>query len=175
MYENLRSSVAITGEQFEAIVAGGLFGAFQGGLILQLWNPDAIREIGATVGMASLNGGWLALFGYGILLGIPFVAFVSGSVNAFVNKVIMLSSQSTVLQKLLVPLLSRSALGVTLFALGQGYGIVVGLMFWSLFVPGWLAILGYPTATPLVDPIALFSWATYGGMMGLVYGLVREK
>ncbi|WP_336360781.1 hypothetical protein [Haladaptatus sp. ZSTT2] len=174
MTETRTLAVDITGEQVEAAVAGGLFGAFQGGLLLQLWNPDAIREIGATVGMASLNGGWLALFGYGVLFGVPFTAAVSGSADTLVTTFTALSRRNAVLEKLLDPLLSRSPLGATLFALGQGYGIVVGLLFWSLFVPGWLAVLGHSTATPVFDPVALFSWATYGGMMGLVYGLIRD-
>ena len=168
-----RPSVDVS--QVEAVVGAGLFGAFQGGLMLQLWNTDAIRQVGATVGWSTLDGGWVVLLCYGVLLAVPFVWFVSGSVNAFTNKVIMLSSKSSVLQRLLVPLLKFSALGVTLFSLGQIYGLLVGVAFWGLAVPAWLnAVAGYGVPFPYVNPFTLFAWATYGGMTGLAYGLIEE-
>lgn len=159
----------------EALVGAGLFGAFQGGLMLQVWHVAAIRQVGATVGVHSLTGSWVVLLGYGVLLAIPFVAFVSGSINAFTNRIIMLSSNSRVLQHLLVPLLKISALGVTLFALGQVYGLLVGLVVWGLALPAWLnLVVGMQVPFPYVNAFTLFGWATYGGMCGLAYGLILE-
>ena len=53
--------------QAEAVVGAGFFGAFQGGLMLQLWSTDAIRHVGATVGWSTLDGGWVVLLCYGVL------------------------------------------------------------------------------------------------------------
>lgn len=159
----------------EAVIAAGLFGAFQGGLMLQLWDLDGIRRVGATVGVTSLEGAWLVLLCYGVLLAVPFVWFVSGSVDAWANSVILLSSKSAVLQRVLVPLLKFSALGITLFGLGQIYGLLVGIFVYGLAMPAWLNLVGYATPVPYINGFTLFGWATYGGMTGLAYGLVIES
>ena len=160
----------------EAVIGAGLFGAFQGGLMLQLWNTDAIRQAGATVGWSTLEGGWIMLLVYGILLAIPFAWFVDGSVNAYANTVIMLSSKSRVLQRVLVPLLKFSALGITLYGLGQIYGLVVAIAVWGLALPAWLnVVVGYPAPFPYVNGFTIFGCLTYGGMTGLAYGLIEES
>ncbi|MFB6172611.1 MAG: hypothetical protein ABEJ23_08765 [Haloarculaceae archaeon] len=159
----------------EAVVGAGLFGAFQGGLLLQLWNTDAIRQVGATAGWPTLDGGWIVLLCYGVLLAVPFVAFVSGSIDAFATRIIVLSRNSAVLQRLLVPLLKVSALGTTLFALGQVYGLLVAVTVWGVALPAWLTlVVGRAVPFPYVNPFTLFAWATYGGMTGLAYGLILE-
>lgn len=169
------SRPSLTVSKAEAVIGAGLFGAFQGGLMLQLWNTDAIRQVGATVGWATLDGGWIVLLVYGVILAIPFVAFVDGSVNAFANKFILLSSKSRVLQRVIVPLLKISALGVTLYGLGQIYGLIMAIAFWGLALPAWLNfVVGYPAPFPYVNGFTIFGWLTYGGMTGLAYGLIEE-
>lgn len=163
-------------DEVEGIIGASLFGAFQANVILHLADLDTVKMLGATVNEPTLIGGAVMMFIYSILLGFPFLAFVSGSVNSFVTRIIMLSSKSTVLQKLLVPLLNVSALGVTLFALGEIYGIVVGVVFFSFGVPLWLTIIGHGGYTiPSLGLVSMFAWVTYGGMMGLVYGLIMER
>ena len=159
----------------EAVLAAGLFGGFQGGLMFQLWNTETVRQAGATVGWSTLDGGWIMFLVYGVLLAIPFVAVVDGSVNAYANTVIMLSSKSSVLQRILVPLLKFSALGITLFGLGQVYGLVIAIGVWGLALPAWLNfVVGYPAPFPYINAFTIFACTTYGGMTGLAYGLIQE-
>lgn len=158
-----------------AVIAGGLFGAFLGGLVLTWWDAEAIITIGKTVGVESVVGSWFVLFGVGLLLGIPFVGFVSGSVDAFANTVIMLSRRSDILRKILVPALQFSAYGVTLMGVGVVYGIVLGIAFYGLAVPLWLTVLGYSVPVPFINPFTIWGWSTYGATLGLVYGLVMES
>lgn len=181
MERNIQSlfSFDIGIDEIEGIIGASLFGALQANLILH-FHPDgleAVKMLGATVREPTLTGGALLLFVCGVLLGLPFLAFASGSVNSFVTTVIALSSKSTLLQKLLVPLLNISALGVTLFALGQVYGLAVGVVFYGFGVPLWLSLIGYSGAyaLPSLGLIPLFAWMTYGGMMGLVYGVIMER
>jgi hypothetical protein len=161
-----------------AAVAGGLAGGFQAALVIQLYDTDAIRRIGATFGVPTLNGGWLAMFALGVLFALPFSVFVSSSIDAFVSKVMLLSSRNEYLQKLLVPLLKRSALTTTTLALGNGYGVVVGVVLSLFLVPVWLTVaIGVPMAIPNVTVgglVGVVAWALYGGTLGLVYGLILE-
>ncbi|WP_433627286.1 hypothetical protein [Halomicrococcus sp. NG-SE-24] len=165
-------------DEGEAIVAGGLAGAVQAGLVVQLWDTSSIHRIGALVGADSLNGGWLVLLALGVLFAVPFGVFVSGSINTFVNRVIMLSSQRPMLQKVLVPLLNRSALAVTTNALGNVYGLGVGIVFHLVLMPLWLSVfMGVQTPVPYLTVtglVGVLGWTLYGGVLGLVYGLVME-
>lgn len=154
--------------------AAGLIGAVVAGLVFQVGNPDVVRSVGAIVGAESLAGGWLTVLGLGILLGVPFVAFVSGSVDAFVDRVIVLTSRSDALRKVLVPLLNVSALGVTLFALGLLYGFGVGVVVFGLAAPAWAGIVT-GRAGPYLDPVAILGWTAYGAVTGLGYGLLTER
>lgn len=159
----------------EAVIGAGLFGGFQGGLMLQFWNTETVRQAGATVGWATLDGGWIMFLVYGILLAIPFVWVVDGSTTAFANKFILLSSKSRVLQRVIVPLLKISALGVTLYGLGQIYGLVVAVVVWGIALPAWLnLVVGYPAPFPYINGFTIFGCLTYGGMTGLAYGLILE-
>lgn len=159
----------------EAVIAGGLFGTFLGGLLLTWWEPEAIIMIGKMVGVESVVGSWVVLFGVGVLLGAPFVTFISCSVDAFANRVIMLSRQNDTLRKILVPALQFSAYGVTLMGVGTIYGIILGIAFYGLAVPLWLMVLGYSVPFPFITPFTIWGWSIYGAMLGLVYGLIMES
>lgn len=179
MARTIRSLFAIETDidigDVEAIIGGSLFGALQANVILHLGDLEALELLGATIGRPTLLAGAGMLFVYSVLLALPFLLFVSGSINAFVTRVIMLSRNSTLLQKVLVPLLNVSALGVTLFALGQIYGLLVGVVFFGVLVQLWLIVIGGPSALPALGLVSLFAWMTYGGMMGLVYGVALER
>ena len=174
-----RLSPSIDMTAVEGVVIGGLFGALQAGLVMSLYRTEMVYEIGGIVGLYSLNGGWYVLLALGILFGIPFVAFVSGSINSFANTVIMLSSRSSALQKVLVPLLKRSALGVTCAGVGQLYGVGVGVLFQLVALPVWLRfVMGLSVPVPYLTVggvVGVVAWALYGGAMGLVYGLILEN
>lgn len=180
MEYNVRSlfEVDLGVDEVEGIIGASLFGAIMAGGVFHLGhNLYVIKMLGATVGVPTLIGGEIMLFVYCLLFGFPFLVFVSGSVNSFVTQVIMLSSRSTLLQKILVPLLNMSALGVTLNALGTIYGIAVGIVFFGFAVPLWLTLIGYggTYALPSLGLVPLFGWLSYGAMMGLAYGLILEN
>lgn len=161
----------------EGVVAGGLFGAFQAGVVMQIWHYGLILELGSLVGVATYVGGWSVLLTAGVLFAVPFVGIVSGSVHTFSNKVIMLSRRSELLQRILVPLLKFSAFGVTCFALGQMYGLALGVGIHLFVVPVWLTAIGQPTPIPYLTVPGLggvVGWTVYGGMMGFVYGFRKE-
>ncbi|MFC6766362.1 hypothetical protein [Natrinema soli] len=90
----------------------------------------------------------------------------------------LLSSRNEHLQKILVPLLKRSALTTTTLALGNGYGIAVGVVLSLFLAPVWLTVaMGVPMAIPNVTIgglVGVIAWALYGGTLGLVYGLILE-
>lgn len=159
-----------------AVSVAGLVGAVVAGLIFQAGNPDILRSIGAIVGLESFAAGWLTVLVLGVLLGVPFVGFTSGSVDAFVEQVIMITTRSDTLRKLLVPLLNVSALGVTLFALGLLYGVVVVFVVFGLIAPVVETVVsGQALPGPsYLGPVAILGWTTYGGVLGLCYGLIKE-
>lgn len=165
-------------DEVVSVVTGGVAGATVCGLVMHILATDSIRTLGSLVGAGSINGGWLVLLPLGVLLAIPFAAFVSGSINGFVNRVIVLSSQHASLQKVLVPLLNRSALAVTTASLGAIYGLAVGLVFYLLVVPAWLiVVMGDSIAVPyLTIPglVGVVGWLLYGNVLGLTYGLFME-
>lgn len=171
-------SLEIDAREIEAALAGGLAGGFQAALILQLYDTDAVRQIGAVFGAPTLDGGWLAMFAIGAVFALPFSVFVSSSIDSFVSKVMLLSSRNDYLRKILVPLLQRSALTTTTLALGNGYGVAVGSLFTLLLMPIWLTVvMGVPTAIPNLTAaglVGVIAWAIYGGTLGLVYGLIIE-
>lgn len=163
-------------DEVEGIIGASLFGSLLAVGLLHFVDPSAVRLVGATVGTPTLVGGGLVLFVAGLLLGVLFLAFVSGSVNAFVNQAIMLSSRSSLLRKLIVPLLNRSALGVTLLSLGTIYGIGVGIIVFGIAVPllHTIVVDGNPSLG-FLRPALVVAWIVYGSMMGLTHGLILER
>jgi hypothetical protein len=163
---------------FEAAIAGGLAGGFQAALVIQLYDTDAIRRIGAGVGAPTLDGGWLAMFALGVLFALPFHVLASLSTDAFVSRVMDLSSRHELLRRLLVPLLRRSAFTTTMVGLGNVYGAAVGVIVSLFLLPIWVTVTASaPTAIPAVPVgilVEVIAWTVYGGTLGLVYGLVLD-
>ncbi|MDF9744374.1 hypothetical protein [Natrinema salsiterrestre] len=170
---------SIDGRGFEAAIAGGLAGGFQAALLIQLYDTDAIRRVGAAVGTSTLDGGWLAMFALGTLVALPFHVLASLSTDAFVSRVMDLSSRHELLRRLLVPLLRRSAFTTAMVGLGNAYGVAVGVVV-SLFVlPIWLTVTASTPAAvpdhPAAVLVEIIAWTVYGGTLGLVYGLVLDQ
>ena len=178
---SLRSSLSLdlTVNEVEGVIIGGLFGGLQIGFIMGLYRTEMTYEVGGIVGMYSLQGGWTVTMLLGVLFAVPFVAFVSGSINSFANSVIMLSSRVSLLQKALVPLLQRSALGITCGGVGQLYGIGVGIVFHVIAMPIWLRyVMGISVPVPYLTVgglVGVAAYFLYGGALGLVYGLILEN
>lgn len=177
MATNTGTGTGISGDGILAVISGSFVGAIVVGLVLQAGLDRAgIQQFGALVGQPTYNVSWAMLFVLCTLFAVLFVAFVSRSINTFVNQVIMLSSRNQVLQEILVPLLERSALTVTTNALGIIYGLAVWLVFYTLFVPLWLAfVIGIEqVAIPNLHLPGLIAWVLYGAIIGLLYGLIME-
>lgn len=153
----------------------GLLGALSGGVVVQLWNPALVRSAGGIVGLESVAVAWVTLTALGVLFAIPFVAVVSGSVNAFVEMVIAITSGSDVLRSALVPLLHVSALGLTLFAIGLVYGLALGVALFAIGVPVWAILEAERTLPPtFLDIVGIVGCTVYGGVLGLCYGLLED-
>lgn len=178
---SLRSELSLdfTINELEGIIIGGLFGGLQIGFVMGLYRPEMTYEVGGIVGMYSLKGGWTVTLLLGVLFAVPFVAFVSGSINSFANTVIMMSSRSSVLQKGLVPLLQRSALGITCGGIGQLYGLGLGIVFHVIAMPIWLRyVMGLSVPVPYLTiggVVGIAAYFLYGGALGLIYGLILEN
>lgn len=177
------TGAGLSGDGILTVISGCFVGAILLGLVLQ-WGGlgrDGIMQFGALIGQADYetdyDTSWTVLFVLSGLFSILFVRFVSRSINAFVNRVIMLSSRSTVLQKLLVPLLERSALTVTTTALGVIYGFVIWVVFYALFIPLWLAfVFNFEKATiPNLGLTGFIAWVGYGTLIGLLYGFIMDS
>lgn len=178
MATNTSDGSNISGDGILAVVAGSFVGAIVLGLVLLTSvGRGGIQQFGALIGQMEYNVGWAVLFVLSVLFTVLFVMFVSRSINTFVNRVIMLSSKNEILQEILVPLLERSALTVTTNALGFIYGFVVWLVFYALFIPLWLAfVIGIEdVAIPNLHLAGLVAWLLYGGLIGLLYGLIMES
>ncbi|WP_254524961.1 hypothetical protein [Natrinema caseinilyticum] len=168
-------SLRVDGPALEAVVAAGLAGGFQAALVVQLYDTDAIKRVGAVAGAPTLDGGWLAMFALGVLFAVPFHVFTSGSLDAVVAKGLVFTRRSDSSRRILRPLLERSALATTTFGLGTGYGFVLGVL---VLLPIWVAITtGTSTAThtaTVAGVVGVVAWTTYGATLGLVYGSVLE-
>lgn len=158
------------------VVIAGLLGALFGLVIFQLGNPGLVRSAGGTVGSETIARGWVALTAAGVLLAIPFAVIVAGSVNAFVEMVIAFTSGSDSLRAILVALLHVSALGLTLFGMGLLYGLAVGVAVFAIGVPVWTILAAKPALPPsFLDIVGMVGSTIYGGVMGLSYGVLKER
>jgi hypothetical protein len=168
----------LSGDQILAVITGGFVGAILIGLILQ-WGTGrgGVITFGALIAQPEYGTSWTVLFVLSTLFSVLFVGFVSRSINSFVNRVIMLSRRSEVLQAILVPLLERSALTVTTNALGVIYGFALWLVFYAFLVPLWLAfVIGVNgIQIPNLHLAGFIAWLGYGALVGLLYGLIMES
>lgn len=162
----------------EGLVAGGLLGALLGGGLMNLEEFELVMHFAELVGSESVDVAWLVLLGVSVLFAIPFRTYLEWTFEGFVSAVVALTERSSLLRRALLPLVKRSPMGVLCYALGQGYGLLVGAVFSVFFLPLWLTYaMGTPTPFPyLTVPgiLAVIGWMVYGSMLGLIYGLVVE-
>ena len=172
------SRTRMSGDGILAVIAGSFVGAILVGLVLQAGlGRGGILQFGALVARPEYNVSWAVLFVLSTLFTLLFVRFVSRSINGFVTRVIGLSRRNELLKEILVPLLQRSALTVTTNALGFVYGFVIWLVVYVFLVPLWLAFgIGIEgIAIPNLQLAGLLAWLGYGGLVGLLYGLIMES
>ncbi|AQL43670.1 hypothetical protein BV210_13590 [Halorientalis sp. IM1011] len=167
-------------EQVAAVI-GALVAAIPAGLLIQfLPGPNGSTTRGFEyfawlVGGSGLSTGWLVWIGTCVVFALIFGVFLSRTVHKFTNTIIMMSRNIGVLQKILVPLLERSALGVTAGGFGLLYGHILGYGFFAYGMPVALVALGYNAGIPpLADFSVIFAYLLYGQLMGTVYGVLLE-
>ncbi len=175
MSVRFQTRTTISNEEARAASLAALAGALLVGILLQVTNSNiAVMEFGRLVG-ASYSVGWLVLLVSSTAFALVFVEFLSRTVNSFVTQVISMSSQQEHLRKFLVPLLRRSALTLTAFNLGLAYGLALAIVFHALVLPALLRYVGdVPVPIPNLS-LHVFVWVLYGGVLGIVYGLMMER
>lgn len=175
-YRDVADSFSFEIDRIDAAIAGGLVGVIQSGNLLQLWSIESVRNFGRLVGTSDLTVSWIVMLGGGGAFALLFAGIVSNFVQEFSTKVIVLSRKSDLLRKVLVPLLSFSALGITLSGIGIGYGILAGVLVYVLAMPAWIQfVMGGGTAFPFLDVVPVVLFAHYGALLGLVYGYLLEN
>ena len=167
-------------EQVAAVI-GALIAAIPAGLVIQyLPGPDGSLTQGFEyfawlVGGSGLATGWLVWTGTCVAFALGFGVFLSRTVHNFTNTIIMMSRNIGALQRILVPLLERSALGVTAGGFGLLYGHILAYGFFGYVVPLVLPLIGYNAGIPpLADFSVIFAYLLYGQVMGAVYGILLE-
>ena len=166
-----------TGE-LGVLAIGGFLGGALAGMLMWVFSSTALWLLGSVFGLPSLGGGWIAVLVLSILMSVPFAVFVSGSINGFVNRVIMLSRESPALQKVLVPMLNRSALTTTTAALGNLYGLAIGAIGYLVLVPVRLALTGASVPLPaliVATVVGIVAFVVYGSVLGVAYGMMLES
>lgn len=162
----------------EGLVGGGLLGALLGGGLANLVDHELVLHYAELVGSTSMEVAWLVLLALGVVFAIPFESYLERTFNGFVSALVGLTRRSRVLRALLAPLVKRSPMGVVCYALGQGYGLLVGVVFYVFLLPLWLdVVMGVAVPFPyltLHGLVAVIGWMVYGSMLGLVYGVTVE-
>jgi ABC-type multidrug transport system fused ATPase/permease subunit len=97
------------------------------------------------------------------------------NVNKFTNTVIMVSRKSKATQKLLVPLLHKSALGLTAGSMGLIYGQILGFGFYAYITPIIARLHGIPAEFVQANFVVIFGYIIYAQTLGTVYGQLLES
>ncbi len=133
-----------------------------------------MEQFAQLIGRDTLTAGWAVWLGQGVVFGVGFALVVARTINPFTHSVIAVSRKSTLAQKLLVPLLHRSALGVTASSMGFIYGQVVLTPLYAYLAPVVLGLQGVPVEIPLATVPVILGYIVYGQVMGLTYGTLLE-
>jgi len=164
-------------EQVAAVI-GSILGAIPAGLFMQVAGGTRPMEIfAALVGGTSVSTGWTVWLVTSLIFGVFFGFAMSRTINGFTNTIIMISRKLTLTKNLLVPLLHRSALGVTGWGMGLTYGNVLGFGFFAYLVPVIMAVQGQfeYTKIPLANFVVIFGYLIYSQILGVVYGILLEQ
>ncbi|MFB6083454.1 MAG: DUF6114 domain-containing protein [Halorientalis sp.] len=176
-----KTTAAFGRDEQVAAVIGALIAAVPAGLVIQLLpGPDGSTTRGFEyfawlAGGSGLATGWLVWIGSCVVFALLFGVFLSRTVHRFTNTIIMFSRNIGPLKRGLVPLLERSALGVTAGGFGLVYGHILGYGLFAYVLPVVLVALGYDAGLPpLADFSVIIAYLLYGQLMGTVYGVLLE-
>ncbi len=162
-------------EQVASVVGSVVGGLLAGALIQLTGGADAMVLFAWLIDGSTVATGWVVWMSLALVFGIGFAIFMSRGVNKFTNTIIMISRKSETTQKILVPLLHRSALGLTAGSMGLLYGQILGFGFFAWLVPILHALNGQPVEMfPLANFPVIFGYIVYGQVLGTVYGMLLE-
>ena len=160
--------------QLAAIVAAVVAGVVAGTILFVGGGPAEMRLFAALVGGESLLTGWLVFLGLALAFGVAFAVVTARTITGFSTTIIMFSRDSKLLQKLLVPLLTKAALTTTAGGMGIFYGQILAVFFYALAMPVWLALAGTVVPFPQTTLAGLAAYLVYGPVLGALYGYLLE-
>lgn len=153
-----------------AAVVGSALGGVVGGLVLLVLTQFHVSFVGSMVGLGAMPGAFAVWMGVAVVLGLGFASIAGPAINVYYSVITSLTARSASLRQVLLPLITRSALGTTAAGLGIVYGLFAGLLVGAVLVP---ATAGAPVP-PAETGSILIGYAFYGTFLGLGYGLTLE-
>jgi len=161
-------------EQVAALI-GALVGGVLAGVFMDIvGGADAMVTFSWLIGSTDPSQGWAVWMALAVGFGLYFGGAMARNVNKFTNTVIMVSRKSELTQKILVPLLHRSALGLTAGSMGLIYGQILGFGFYAYITPIIAQIHGIPADFVQANFVVIFGYIIYAQTLGTVYGQLLE-
>jgi len=161
-------------EQVAAVV-GSVVAAVPAGLFVQFVDrPVSMERFAWLLGGSGLRTAWIAWTLTCVLFGLLFGVATARTIDSFSNTVIMVSRQSPTAQRVLVPLLRRSALALTAGSMGLAYGNVIGFGVFAYLMPIVFLMNGHVTNWPLADFGVIGGYLLWATLTGAIYGWLLE-
>jgi hypothetical protein len=152
-----------------AALVGALVGGAVGGAALNSLTVFHLTFVGSIVGMGGMPAAFGVWMGFAVAFGLLFGAIAQPAINYYTAGTTWLTARIGLLRKLTKPLMMRSALATAAGGVGLVYGLVLGVVVGFVGVP---AAVG--ADVPLVNTNVLVSYAAFGLVSGVIYGLVLD-
>ena len=162
-------------EQVAALIAALVGGVLAGVFMDFVGGADAMVTFSWLIGSTDPSQGWAVWMALAVGFGLYFGGAMARNVNKFTNTVIMVSRKSKLTQKILVPLLHRSALGLTAGSMGLIYGQILGFGFYAYLTPIIARLHGIPADFVQANFVVIFGYIVYAQTLGTVYGQLLES
>lgn len=157
-----------------ALVFGGLFGGFTGGLVIhQLAGTVWMLYFGSIVGTFTYTGSWLAWLAIALVLGVAFWYLLARDIDEYVLATWDLAEGSG---GLLERSMERAEVTTTATGLGVLYGVGVAVVVGTIGIPVLVTVTspGITIPLPTTEPMVIAGYVVYGAFLGLGYGTVLE-
>jgi hypothetical protein len=162
-------------EQVAALIAALVGGGVAGVFMDVVGGADAMVTFSWLIGSTDPSQGWAVWMALAVGFGLYFGGAMARNVNKFTNTVIMVSRKSKLTQKILVPLLHKSALGLTAGSMGMIYGQILGFGFYAYVTPIIARVHGIPAEFVQANFVVIFGYIIYAQTLGTVYGQLLEQ
>lgn len=158
--------MVINRDDLSASFLSGLLGGIVLGLLLH-FTSDFILALGNLLGQPSLIKGWAILLLTSVVFGAGYAILQNKLVDRFISIVLGLTSRSSAIKDLVMPLTDRFGLAlVVTTAMGIVYGLAIGLGFGGIIVPA------LPSTFDLqyLNPMVILGYLLFGAVLGIIYG-----